>query len=182
MYLYLMPITLAILQLPFTLIPWIMRRKSFLIDEGKYELRVLRGYSQVNAFSIRGLTKGYIFLSDALLSLDKSNLDAVIAHERGHLEMKHHIKMELIIGIPITLSLYLLMNGMTWFAIPLLVSTVILQRYVSRRFELEADRYALRTVSPHDLASLISSYGEKRSNFLSTHPDMLTRLKNLGYS
>ncbi|WP_162199523.1 M48 family metalloprotease [Sulfuracidifex metallicus] len=59
---------------------------------------------------------------------------------------------------------------------------MLAQKVISRRFELEADRYALKTTSRDELASVISRYGERRSSLISTHPDVSTRLKNIGYS
>lgn len=165
MYSYLLLLSLIIV-FPFTALPWIMKRKSYLISEEKYEVRVMRGHSQINAFSIRGLRKGYIFLTESAASLDENKLKAVIAHEIGHLERNHHVKMALLMGSLITISMFLLLDGMSWVAIPVLLLAMLAQKSLSRKFELEADRYALRLVPCQDLVSLISSYGDREASIL----------------
>ncbi len=179
MYSYLLLLPLLITLFPFTGLPWIMKRRSYLLKNEKYEIRVLKGHSQINAFSVRGLKRGYIFLTENTASLGENNVNAVIAHEIGHLEKGHHVKMALLVGSLISLSMFFLLNGMSWIAIPILLFTVLTQKTLTRKFELEADKYALKLVPSQDLANLISSYGDKKSTILSTHPDILTRLKNL---
>ncbi|MUN28871.1 M48 family metalloprotease [Sulfuracidifex metallicus] len=182
-YFELISIALAfILLLPFTLVPWMLKKKSYPIDYYHDQIRVLKGYSQINAFSVRGIRSHLILISESTLNLDYNELQAIIAHEEGHIKLNHHVKMTLVMGIPIYTSLLLIIKGEVFFAIPILLITLLAQKVISRRFELEADRYALKTTSRDELASVISRYGERRSSLISTHPDVSTRLKNIGYS
>jgi Zn-dependent protease with chaperone function len=138
-----------------------------------FSLRV-KDCKDVNAFSISGNT---VIITSSLLNLDKREVMAAIAHEVGHIKMKHHVKNLIIISIMI-IGFFLLLN-MPLFTLSFLLTGFLIQRFISRKFELEADKYAAKITSKEALISLLNNYGDSSSSILSTHPSSILRVKKI---
>jgi len=138
-----------------------------------FSLRI-KDSNDVNAFSTSGNT---IIVTSSLLNLDKKEIMAAIAHELGHIKMKHHIKNLLIISL-ILIGFFSLLN-MPLFALLFLLLGFLVQRFISRKFELEADKYAAKLTSKEALVLLINNYGDPSSSILSTHPSSILRVKKI---
>lgn len=150
-----------------------------------------------NAFA---LPDGTIVMLDELVELtqDDSEIVAVLAHERGHIEQRHAMRMVLqssAVGL-----------AMTWYmgdvsTLLATVPTVILQATYSRDMERESDEYAERTLklnglSPCLLATALEklaaahrSHNEKMPpqndakdgamDYLSSHPATAERIQQM---
>ncbi|BCU69398.1 M48 family metallopeptidase [Stygiolobus caldivivus] len=131
---------------------------------------------QVNAFVIG---KDKLVITSAALSLEPNDIRAILAHELAHLELKHYIFYRLFLIITVIAGITLgLLNEL-----PILVFTYliifILQRFVQRRLELDADRMASKVVGVDQMKAVLLKYGDTSSNMFSSHPSILTRLSNL---
>ncbi len=119
-----------------------------------------------DAFSVHGIRKYVVITTKLLAMLDDAELDAVVAHEVGHLARSH---------IPITLFfssvIYALVPLLTKFMLSLRVDitslivtflffvtgSILLSWMFLRRLEMDADTYAIRTVGPQALAEALIS-------------------------
>jgi Zn-dependent protease with chaperone function len=99
-------------------------------------------------------------------------------HELGHLKLNHHVKMSLYI-ISVIIAFTYLLNLNLFVLIPFGLFALFMQRYFQRRFELSADKFALRFTNRRLLEDLITKYDVKETTFLSTHPNIHVRLKNI---
>lgn len=124
------------------------------------------------AFTGLGKTKK-IILGDTLTSeFTNDEIETVIAHELGHYKHKHIIKNIIIGTVSSFLTLYLLSvlysNSISWFgfteitkiaALPILslwgmllgIIQTPLTNILSRKYEHEADEYAIRTTNKKDV-------------------------------
>lgn len=97
-----------------------------------------------NAFAVQNRV---VMITDVLLEqLSRAEVDAIMAHEIGHLRHRHPEKLtwaRLLPIIPVTLALVL--GGGNWLAaaVGMLIGTLALSA-LSRRFERTADREVLR--------------------------------------
>ncbi|MCI2414239.1 MAG: M48 family metalloprotease [Candidatus Aramenus sp.] len=153
--------------------------------EGVDEIRRMSGVNfklklkedpRVNAFS---LVNNVIVVTSSLLHLKEEEILAAIAHEVGHLKMRHHLKSLAIISA-VVLSFFLLLGSLP-LALAVSLLGIVIQRYLSRQFEVEADKFASGLVDKHSLITLIMNYGETSSSFLSTHPSSVARIKKIIY-
>jgi Zn-dependent protease with chaperone function len=104
-----------------------------------------------NAFA---LPDGTIVMLDELVELtrDDNEIMAVLAHERGHVEQRHALRMVLqssVVGL-----------AMTWYlgdvsSLLAAAPAIIMQAKYSRDMESEADRYAERTLQSNGLSSCL---------------------------
>ncbi|AWR97512.1 M48 family metalloprotease [Acidianus sulfidivorans JP7] len=169
-------LSIAFIDIVYFALPYFMKYDK-IIELSFSNLRIpvkIRNANYVNAFS---LYNGSIILTSASLNLDNEEIYAMIAHELGHIRMHHHIKMLLLINI-LVFIMFININNIFVF-IPIAISLILLQRYISRFFELQADSYAAKLVSKKALYNLIIKYGENKSSILSTHPSALTRIKKI---
>lgn len=147
-----------------------------------------------NAFA---LPDGSIVMLDQLVELtqDDNELLAVLAHERGHVEQRHTLRMALqssVVGLVLT-----------WYMgdVSTLLATVpamVLEAGYSRDMEREADDYAVRTLrqnglSPCLLGSMLgkleaarpapqqrkAEQGDKVMDYLASHPATAERTATL---
>lgn len=139
-----------------------------------------------NAFA---LPSGTIVLTDQLIELagNDDEIAAVLAHELGHVRGRHTLR--LILQDSITAALLAVVVGDVTAITGLAgaVPTLLVQGHYSRRFELEADDYALALMSetaidPRHFAAILrrleAAYGDDGApHFLSTHPATEDRLK-----
>ncbi len=134
--------------------------------------------SSVNAFSLPG---GTILVTSALLAQSNDEILAAVAHELGHISRKHHLKGFIVTGMLIS-SAILALGYLGYLAGAFLILfSFLFQRFLSRRFEFEADSYATALVGRESYSNLLMKYessGEGRS-ILSTHPTVWERLKKI---
>ncbi|AEE93950.1 peptidase M48, Ste24p [Acidianus hospitalis W1] len=131
--------------------------------------------ARVNAFSV---ITGKILVTSASLNLPKDELDAMIAHEMGHIKLHHHLKMLILVNLLVLLFFYTAEFSLFLFIISG-ISIVLIQRFISRKFEIQADRYASQLVGKGSLMNLIMKYGENKSSIFSTHPPSSARIKKI---
>ena len=152
-------------------VPLIKTKKLFEVDGIKV---YLKESDQVNAFVI-GRDK--LVITSTTLSLPKEEIRAILAHELSHIELGHYKITRLFLFLVVSLGIILgLLNE-----IPLLVFSYLvlflLQRFIQRRLELEADKMAVKIVNREVFRSVLLKYGDRTSNVFSTHPSLSARLK-----
>lgn len=141
-----------------------------------------------NAFA---LPDGTIVFTDELYRLleNEDQIIAVIAHEAGHVEKQHG--MRLVIqntGVAIAVSL-VLGDVSSWGGIASALPTVLAQSAYSREFETEADLHAAAFLATKDLdvtpmrealMLLHKEAGEfPAEDIISSHPSLKARLESL---
>lgn len=131
---------------------------------------------EINAYALPGnmivINRGIIMECDT-----PEELIGVIAHEIGHLKMKHHTDQLLA-----TLGLELLLAGSSSTAGE--VSKILTQSAFSREMETEADDFAIKkmkelNISPNYLAKLFKKMYKKTEyipEFLNSHPGINNRI------
>lgn len=143
-----------------------------------------------NAFALPGRT---IVVTDEMVDFvhDDNELMAVLAHEVGHLNGRHAMRMVLQqsgIAVLVT-ALAGDAVGMTILAV--LVPATLLNARYSREFELEADDYALALLARHDrspqsFVDVLRRFSQDKRTadandpvlrYLSSHPDLEERIR-----
>ncbi|MEW7993095.1 MAG: M48 family metallopeptidase [gamma proteobacterium symbiont of Clathrolucina costata] len=159
-----------------------------------------------------GKSKRIVFFDTLLDALTIDEMEAVLAHELGHFRYKHILKQMLLMGLLSLLGLALLgwLSQQPWFynglgisqpsnaaalllfmlAIP--VFTVFftpLGSYLSRRYEFQADDYAVRQTNGEFLVqALVKLYQDNASTltpdplyslFHDSHPPAPVRIANI---
>jgi Zn-dependent protease with chaperone function len=135
-----------------------------------------------NAFALPG---GEIILLDGLVDkLDDREIEAVLAHEVGHLVHRHSLTL-IVENAALALALTAWFGDVSTTAVS--TASVLLQTRYSRAAELEADAYAGRwllrccgTVEP--LVKSLERFERPRSrpeNAFATHPDTRQRIAAL---
>jgi STE24 endopeptidase len=161
--------------------------------ENVYKFDMSKKTKKANAaFTGLGKTKR-IILGDTLLdSYSTEEIETVIAHELGHFKKKHIIKNILIGTASSFLTLFLIallyQNSLSWFgyeyitqvsAIPLLaiwsmligLITTPLGNILSRKFEFEADEYAvIETKNPFAFKQTMEKLTEQNLGDKEPHP------------
>lgn len=146
-----------------------------------------------NAFAVQG---GNVVLTNNLLhSLNKREIDAVIAHELAHLQYKHPrilqtILLTIVVGTMLSISV--LTNGwLGQLVVPAIVMALLWLYYAcSRQFEYAADQQAARLTQ--DPVALIAGLVKLarlsntpldwgRQGLLMTHPSMQQRIEALAH-
>lgn len=142
----------------------------------KYELYYSNS-SEVNAYALPGnmivINRGLILNTDS-----PSEIIGVLAHELGHLKMKH-ISEQMITSF----SIALLFSGSGTTSGE--IAKVLTQNVFSRDMEEEADDFAIHKmkeigVSPNNLATLfrkLYTTSDYIPEFLNTHPGLDKRIK-----
>lgn len=132
-----------------------------------------------NAFALPG---GDIILLDQLaLQLDDGEINAVLAHELGHVIHRHALRL-LIQKATMAIALAAWFGDVSSAAVG--ISSVLLQSGYSREAELEADAYAARLLLSccQSAEPMITSLGKlerprgKSNGLLDTHPDTRQRI------
>ncbi len=197
----------------------LMKRCGFKA-QGFYVMDGSRRSAHANAyFTGFGPAKRVVFFDTLLKQLSPGELDAVLAHELGHFHHRHIVKRIVTLFALSLLGFALLgwLQGQVWFytglgvtpnmdapnsALALLlfvsVSPLVtffaapLSSYLSRKHEFEADAFAARHASGHDLQqALLKLYRDNASTltpdplyvrFYYSHPPAGERLAQLGAS
>lgn len=146
---------------------------------GPVSLRVI-DLPAANAFA---LPAGRIYITRPLLELSATpgELLAVLAHELGHIQAGHAVRLTLRIGGTSTLLGFLL-GDFTGSAAVVAIGQALIGTAYSRDFEREADRLAVQTlrnlgIAPDVLVALLDRLemqGEP-AGLLSTHPSTAER-------
>ncbi len=133
-----------------------------------------------NALALPG---GTIVITDALVHLAKSHeeLAAVLAHEIGHIEKRHTLRLMLQNSMVVLVAATVVGDAATLGVAG--VPAVLAQAKYSREFESEADEFAFallkqRGISPESFAKIMlrmaqqdqKSKSKQPAGFLSTHP------------
>ncbi|MEW7973294.1 MAG: M48 family metallopeptidase [Candidatus Thiodiazotropha endolucinida] len=159
-----------------------------------------------------GKSKRIVFFDTLLDALTIDEMEAVLAHELGHFRYKHILKQMLLMGLLSLLGLALLgwLSQQPWFynglgisqssnaAALLLFMLVIpvftvfftpLGSYLSRRYEFQADNYAVRQTNGEFLVqALVKLYQDNASTltpdplyslFHDSHPPAPVRIANI---
>jgi STE24 endopeptidase len=139
----------------------------------------------VNAFV--GLDRIYV-TRGMLNSFSVDRIRAVIAHELGHFHGRHMYFITILeaMGLVTVILASWVSSGI---GVPITIVVgfgvlVILLRWVSRRHEYKADRYAARLVGAQEVfVTFKSLFGERlgreEASILDTHPTMMNRLARL---
>lgn len=168
-----------VIILEFIVVPALVLKKSTKISYiNNYPVFMINS-NEINAYSLTSIWGKFIVISKGLiLNEDKNHVYAAIAHELGHIKLNHHLKMNLFIVMVIVIFSFLISYPI--LLIPFTVFALILQRYISRTLELNADKYAVKmTKNKQLLEELIIKYNDRKTTFLSTHPNIQARLKNI---
>ncbi|MDH3514442.1 MAG: M48 family metallopeptidase [Gammaproteobacteria bacterium] len=133
-----------------------------------------------NAFALPG---GIIVITDEMIINTNSPGEAlaVLAHEIGHVELRHALRHVLQNSAVATVAATLTGDVSTLTLAVSGLPVLLAQAKYSREFELEADNYAYNLLKQHDLspelfASLMERLSEKRPlndkswSFISSHP------------
>jgi STE24 endopeptidase len=197
----------------------LMKRCGFKA-QGFYVMDGSRRSAHANAyFTGFGPAKRVVFFDTLLKQLSPGELDAVLAHELGHFHHRHIVKRIVTLFALSLLGFALLgwLQGQVWFytglgvtpnmdapnsALALLLFVSVsplatffvapLSSYVSRKHEFQADAFAARHASGHDLKqALLKLYRDNASTltpdpiyvrFYYSHPPASERLAKLGAS
>ena len=142
-----------------------------------------------NAFALPG---GPVVLTDQLAEFgrDFSELTAVLAHEVGHVRLRHGLRTLLQGAGLVALISTLAGDAAAITSIAVTVPTVILQSGYSREFEDEADTFALARmkqigISPRAFAEILQRIDQARGgkgsraarDYFSTHPLTAARVQ-----
>jgi len=133
-----------------------------------------------NAFALPG---GIIVLTDELVDLSETNEEviAVLAHEIGHVDLRHAMRSVLQNSIVAATMATITADAATLSVAVAGLPMVLAQTQYSRQFETAADDYAFRLLkrkgySPAAFASIMEKMDEKRGDrpaafsYFSTHP------------
>ena len=151
----------------------------------RLELRA-GGRAGANAFA---LPAGIIVMTDELVALSKDDqeLEAVLAHEIGHLRQRHILRHVLQDSVTVLLIAVTLGDVTSLTSLAAAAPTLLLQAKFSRDFEREADDFALghlarRGIAPEVFAAILQRMEEQRPggrdapDFLSSHPGTRERI------
>lgn len=143
-----------------------------------------------NAFALPG---GIIVLSDELIALadTEGELEAVLAHELGHLEYRHGMRSLLQSSFTLLLATVVTGDLSALSSVAGTIPFLILQNGYARQFETEADTYAAELLDAAGIdrkhfASILGKLEAARPpegvdySYLSTHPNTDERIQALG--
>lgn len=137
-----------------------------------------------NAFA---LPSGRIYVTRALLALTRTpdELSAILAHEMGHVQAHHALRLSLRVGGS-SAALGFLLGDFTGSAAILAIGQTLIGTAFSREFEREADELSVPImqnmgISPRILADMLARLegAEVSAGILATHPATTERLNIL---
>jgi len=140
-----------------------------------------------NAIALPG---GIVVITDEMVSLagSEDEVAAVLAHEIGHIELRHTMK-QIMQGSALAIIAGVVTNDASSYTVAVAgLPTLLAQTNYSREFEREADEFAFKLlkqhhISPAAFASLMERLSkdheveERYVSFLSTHPVTADRVK-----
>ncbi|MDR1975926.1 MAG: M48 family metallopeptidase [Campylobacteraceae bacterium] len=160
--------------------------KLFAQEEQNYKIHFRESsWFGANAFA---LPSGDIVLLDALVKMDEDEkyrgIMAVLAHEKGHVEYRHGVKMVIKSSVTSALLGYLVGD---FSGLMTSVGAFIMEAQYSQEFEKEADAYAIAVMDGNNISTkyiadifekLNSDAADNVSKMFSSHPAMGERIKN----
>jgi Zn-dependent protease with chaperone function len=147
------------------------------------------GRAGANAFA---LPAGIIVMTDELVELAKDNreLEAVLAHEIGHLRQHHMLRLVMQNSAAAVLIAFMAGDLTSLTSLAAAAPAMLLQASFTRDFEREADDFSLdylakRGIAPEYFAAILQRLEEKKrpggkdgvSDYLSTHPSTRERIE-----
>lgn len=167
------------------------------LDSGfHFELKFRKGGEQIgaNAFA---LPSGTVVMTDELIRLAENDeeLAAILAHELGHVVLRHSLR-QILHNSVLTLFVTYATGDVSSAAVAL--PMLLVQLGYSRKFERDADRYAYEyllnhSIEPEHFASILTRIDQEHQlrseqaeqkgksvkifEYLSTHPDTEERVK-----
>jgi len=155
-----------------------------------YRLELRRGNRiGPNAFA---LPAGIIVMTDELVELSKDDreIEAVLAHEIGHLRQRHILRHVLQDSATVLLIAFTFGDLASLTSLASAAPTLLLQARFSREFEREADDFAFgymvrRGIPPEMFAAILQRIEEKRPrgtdapDYLSSHPATRERIERM---
>lgn len=156
-------------------------------DGAGYRLEFRKGGKiGANAFA---LPSGIVVVTDELVGISHNDdqVAAVLAHEIGHLEYRHSLRMAMQSSGVALLIATLTGDPFSSSALAVALPTVLVHASYSRAFEAEADDYAYaylveQGVPTQAFADIMLLIGDDEENssveqYLSTHPGTLERIE-----
>ncbi|MDC0206413.1 M48 family metallopeptidase [Nitrospinae bacterium] len=152
--------------------------------EYRFTLVFLKGNS--NGANAMALPNGIIIFTDELIQLieDDHEFESILAHEVGHVVYRHTLR-QLIQDKTVALVIMAVTGDLSM--ISGLVNSLpnnLTEKYYSREFELEADRYAYEYLTNNNISTIHFanimrriSGSDSESSFLATHPSTDERLR-----
>ena len=152
----------------------------------------MRAGGRVGANAL-ALPAGIIVVTDELVALsrDERELEAVLAHEIGHLRQRHILRHVLQDSVTALLVAVTVGDLTSLTSLAAAAPTLLLQAKFSRDFEREADDFALahlarRGIPQEMFAAILQRMEDKRpagtdaADFLSSHPATRERIERAG--
>jgi len=149
----------------------------------------LRGAEALGANAL-ALPSGIVVITDQMVALceNDAELEAVIAHELGHVRHRHIMRSILQNSAAALLVATLLGDVTSITGLAASIPAFLVEQQYSRAFEFEADAYALdwmrvNGVDPSHFAAILERLGAQHGDdrgvtrYLSTHPSIGERVK-----
>lgn len=146
---------------------------------------------QLNAFAIPG---GYVYVNSGLMDIATDDeLACVLAHEVGHIAAKHSVKkLQSVLGYQLVLNIALGISGKRATADAMDIVFNLVSLGYGRQDELLADRLSVRYskrahFNPYGMITFLEKLQKDANSkgthynpvFLSSHPDLEDRIKNV---
>jgi Zn-dependent protease with chaperone function len=166
----------------FALLPLLLLSERLPLLGSKYVLTVsgikvyVKNSDLINAFI---LGKDKLVITSKILEIAPNEVRAVLAHELAHMELRHYLINRVLLVVTVTGGTILGILNQFPLLVIFLMSSLLIQRYVQRKLELQADKLASKVVGVNEMRSLLLRYGDKSSNIFSTHPSVVARVSNL---
>lgn len=156
-------------------------------------------YSPALGANALALPSGIIVVTDGLVELARNNdeIAAVLAHEVGHVKLRHGLRHVLQNSVTVLIMATLTGDLVSVTSLSATLPTALVDASFSREFEREADDAAIAWMKQHgveprsyaeilarlqaqaNLRSGSQSYDGKFRNYLSTHPDTGERIRRI---
>ena len=150
-------------------------------------------FMQANAANAFALPSGLIIVTDRLLELaDKDEeLQAVLAHELGHVQYRHSLRGWLQNSVSALFIASILGDISSITANVAILPTLLLENNYSKEFEQQADDFAIRMLTEKNidlchmavilskLEASLPDTAKSMPGFLSTHPPTAKRIERL---
>ena len=158
-------------------------------SKGKYHYQLLLRTSEYMGANALALPGGIIILTDSLFKLAENDqqIISVLAHEMGHIEHQHALRLLFQSSITALFMAGVLGDMSSVTSLSVTLPTVLVERRYSREFEQEADQYAVSflKVQKMDVDSftriltLLEQAHDVDTEFdyLSSHPAMHKRIE-----
>lgn len=153
-----------------------------------YPYRLLFRNSHKMGANALALPGGIIIITDGLIHLAENDIQilAVLAHEMGHVENQHGLRLILQNSLAALLMAGLLGDIASVTSLSVTLPTVLVESHYSRKFEMEADRYSVKFLQSQHLSvtpymRMLTRLGQAHPNhsefdYLSSHPALQKRL------